>query len=136
MITQSTDNQELSKNEPKLESTKPEVSKDYKVPQSTDLGKDLDKRSAIQKILDDATIADPEGNYYVNKRIAHTALQELLLKEVNKAIQGFCADIASEVSLEFAAGGRYPGHIIDPWTDVVRPIIYKRAQLSKESNDK
>lgn len=44
----------------------------------------------------------------------------------------FCQKIDDKVRLEFEAGGRYPGHLIEPWQDVVRPMIYaKLASLPK-----
>lgn len=48
--------------------------------------------------------------------------------EVERAVQEFAADIQRKVDLEYQAGGRYPGHIIEPWSDVVRPIINKAAR--------
>ena len=40
-------------------------------------------------------------------------------------------DILRKVKLEYAAGGRYPGHIILPWEEIVRP--YLQAELKAKT---
>lgn len=38
------------------------------------------------------------------------------------AVKDFASEIKRKVKLEYESGGKYPGHIIDPYNDVVRPI--------------
>lgn len=62
----------------------------------------------------------PDNNRQKAKRII-----KALRKEFRQEGKVELADqIARKVSLEFAGGGR-PGHLIDPWVDVARPILYK-----------
>lgn len=68
------------------------------------------------------------------KEVDHAiaAMQKLFTAEVERAVQKFAADIQRKVDLEYRAGGRYPGHLIEPWADIVRPIINKAAVPQKD----
>lgn len=54
--------------------------------------------------------------------------------EVEQAVARFASDIQRKVHLEYQAGGRYPGHLIEPWADVVRPIINREAAKLSTNN--
>lgn len=49
-----------------------------------------------------------------------------------ESVQDFCQRIADAVRLMYESGGR-PGHIIDPWSEIVRPIVYGKLQRPTES---
>jgi hypothetical protein len=61
------------------------------------------------------------------------AISERIAAERVEAVQEFAAGIQRKVDLEYKAGGRYPGHIIQPWEDVVRPLINKAALTPQAS---
>lgn len=81
----------------------------------------------ILALIDKDYVTKKFWNETIRKQAAYYKEQEGL------AIQAFCQEIADKIRLEYQARGRYPGHIIDPWIDVARPIIYKA--LSKPSKE-
>jgi mannose/cellobiose epimerase-like protein (N-acyl-D-glucosamine 2-epimerase family) len=93
--------------------------------------KNEDERKNIINLLSKLQVALIDQN--AENLIEQTAdqIQELIAKARIEAIEEFCTDIQRKVRLEFEGGGRYPGHLIEPWTDVVRPIIYSHAKSNK-----
>lgn len=81
--------------------------------------------------VDSQHIPSNNGSFRLSEEEAEAALARLIADREKAAVQKFAYDIQRKVKLEFEMGGRYPGHIIDPWTDVARPIIYAKAQLKK-----
>lgn len=61
---------------------------------------------------------------------------EHLVKRCSEAVVKFAYEIQKKVKLEFEGGGRYQGHLIDPWVDVARPIIYAKASELKANQEK
>lgn len=58
-------------------------------------------------------------------------ITKLINDEVIRAKSDMADDILRKVKLEYAGGGRYPGHIIMPWEEIVRPYLIKQLR-SKE----
>jgi hypothetical protein len=57
----------------------------------------LDKRTPIRKILDDGTVKDAEGNYYVNKNLVEAGFTALIADSVRKGEEAELEQILSIV---------------------------------------
>lgn len=99
-------------------------------------------RTEARKIMNHARVNyDTSGQICDEYEDAVIAGYKALLSQATQeaaeeAVQEFCIEIQRKVQLEFDAGGRYPGHLIDPWVDVARPIIYSKARLNTQSQEK
>ena len=60
------------------------------------------------------------------------AIKTLLDTAVQEARIELATDLLRKVKLEYEAGGRYSGHIILPWEEIVRPELVKLKSTSKE----
>ncbi len=103
----------------------------------TDIDTQIEER--IKTFMDDNlhVVLEDEGDQSVipTEQFAHDlakAIKTLLDTAVEEARIELATDLLRKVKLEYEAGGRYPGHIILPWEEIVRPELVKLKSTSKE----